>query len=241
MNEPANPYQMHADTFAQDAGVNERADFIRKTYLHLLGAVMAFACIQFLIFQAGYAERIAGTLLGFGQYSWLFVLGAFMVVSWIANSWAQSATSPGMQYAGLSLFVVAEAVIFVPLLYYASQVGGQGVIPTAATITLLMFGGLTAIVFLTAKDFSFLGSFLWMGALGAMGLIVCGILFGFTLGPIFTVAMIVLMCGFILYDTSNVLHHYRIGQHVAASLALFASIATLFWYVLQLVMSMSRE
>ena len=40
--------------------------------------------------------------------------------------------------------------------------------------------------------------------------------------------MIVLACGYILYHTSNILHQYRIGQHVAASLALFASVALLF-------------
>ena len=57
------------------------------------------------------------------------------------------------------------------------------------------------------------------------------------LGPIFTYAMIALACGYILYHTSNVLHHYRIGQHVAAALALFASVALLFWYILQLFMS----
>ncbi len=75
------------------------------------------------------------------------------------------------------------------------------------------------------------------GGLAAMGLIVVGIVFQFSLGPIFTYAMIALACGYILYHTSNVLHHYRIGQHVAASLALFASVALLFWYILRLFMS----
>jgi len=49
--------------------------------------------------------------------------------------------------------------------------------------------------------------------------------------------MIAFFCAYILYDTSNVLHHYRIGQHVAASLALFASVVMLFWYILQLFLS----
>jgi hypothetical protein len=50
-----------------------------------------------------------------------------------------------------------------------------------------------------------------------------------------------LASGYILYDTSNVLHHYRIGQHVAASLALFAAVALMFWYMIQLVMSLNRR
>ena len=54
-------------------------------------------------------------------------------------------------------------------------------------------------------------------------------------------AMIGFACGYILYDTSNILHHYRTDQHVAASLALFASVALLFWYVLRLLMALSSR
>ena len=75
----------------------------------------------------------------------------------------------------------------------------------------------------------------------AFGVIVCAIVFqGFTLGMFFTLAMIALMAGWIIYYTSNVLHHFRTDQHVAASLELFASVALLFWYVLRIVMS-SRD
>ena len=61
---------------------------------------------------------------------------------------------------------------------------------------------------------------------------------GMHLGTWFIGGMVVLMCGFILYDTSNVLHHFRTDQHVAASLELFASLATLFWYVIQLLIAL---
>ena len=116
----------------------------------------------------------------------------------------------------------------------------SGVIATAGIATLGLFAVLTTIVFVTRKDFSFMRSILWFGGFAAMGLIVCAILFNFSLGPIFTYAMIAFACGHILYDTSNVLHHYRVGQHVAASLSLFASVALLFWYVLRIVMA-SRD
>jgi FtsH-binding integral membrane protein len=136
---------------------------------------------------------------------------------------------------------VAEAVIFTPLMYFASRFAGPDVIPIAGIITLLLFFGLTLIVFLTRADFSFLRIGLGIAAFAALGIIVCSILFGFQLGVIFSAAMIVFACGWILYDTSNVLHHYRIGQHVAASLALFASVALLFWYVLRLVMALTSR
>ncbi len=230
-----NPYQAPLATFAAQAAADERADFITKTYLHLAGAVCAFAAIEGVLLNMPGVERLVQLMLG-TQYSWLIVLGAFMVVSWIANSWAQSTTSMGMQYAGLTLYVVAEAVIFLPLLYVAGQ-QDPNIIPAAGLTTVALFGALTAVVFITRKDFSFLRTILIFGGIAAMGLIVVAIVAGFSLGPIFTYAMIALACGYILYSTSNVLHHYRIGQHVAAALALFAAVALLLWYILQLFMS----
>jgi hypothetical protein len=110
-------------------------------------------------------------------------------------------------------------------------------------VTGVVFAGLTLVVFITRADFSFLRMFLWLGGLAAMGFIVAAIFMPMLvanfsmLGLIFTCAMIVLACGYILYDTSNVLHHYRTNQHVAAALALFASVAILFWYILRLFMN----
>ena len=110
-------------------------------------------------------------------------------------------------------------------------------IPTAGLVTLVLFGGLTGIVFLTRHDFSFMRGILGIAGLAALGVIVASALFGFSLGVFFSGAMVLLAGGYILYYTSNVLHHYRVDQHVAASLALFSSVALLFWYVLQLFMS----
>ena len=73
----------------------------------------------------------------------------------------------------------------------------------------------------------------------AIGIIVASMFMGFSLGLVFTSAMIVLMSGWILYDTSNILHHYRTDQHVGAALALFASVAMMVWYMIQLVMALS--
>jgi hypothetical protein len=235
---------------AARAEPSERAAFIKKTYLHLTGAVLAFCALEYVYLvpkltagNSTIAESLAQTMLGNGRGSWLIVLLLFMGVAWLANYWAMSSTSVGMQYAGLGLYVVAESIIFAPMLYIASQpqFGGENVIPTAGMITLLMFAGLTVAVFVTGHDFSFLRTALLVGGFAAIGFIVCGALFGFAMGNLFTIAMIVLACGYILYDTSNVLYHYRIGQHVAASLALFAAVALLFWYVLRLVMSMQRR
>ena len=230
-----NPYQSPLGMFAAQAGADERSDFITKTYLHLAGAIGLFVVLEAVLLQMPGIESLVQLMMG-SQISWLVVLGLFMVVSYVAQNWAQSAVSPGTQYLGLGLYVVAEAVIFVPLLYIARKID-PGIILSAGMATLVLFAGLTAIVFVTRKDFSFLRTVLLFGGLAALGLIVVAVLFQFALGPIFTYAMIALACGYILYHTSNVLHHYRIGQHVAAALALFASVALLFWYILQLFLS----
>jgi len=217
--------------------VDARAAFITRTYLHLFGAIFAFTGIEVLLFQAGLALPIARSMMG---VSWLWILGGFVLVSWMASRAAHTATSPAAQYAALAGFVAAEAVIFVPLLYVA-QAYAPGVIQSAALVTLLGFTGLTVVVFTTRKDFSFLGAVLRWSGVVALVLIVAGVLFGFQLGTFFSVAMIGLAGGSILYDTSNVLHRYPRDRHVAAALELFASVALLFWYVLRLFLSGRRS
>ena len=235
MSDANNPYLAANFETAAMAAEDERASFITKTYLNLFGAIGAFIAIEAVLLSSPLAPKMM-ELLSQSRYSWLIVLGAFMGVSWIANSWANSAVSLGKQYMGLGLYVVAEAIIFLPLIYYAQQIKPDA-IPAAAITTLGLFGILTLVVFITRKDFSFLRTILMFGGFAALGLIACGILFNFDLGPIFTYAMIAFACSYILYDTSNVLHHYRTTQYVAAALALFASVALLFWYILQLFMS----
>ncbi len=225
-------------TLADQAAVDERASFIVKTYAHLFGAIVALVALEAVLLTMPFAERMTELMFtGAGGYAWLIVLGVFMFVSHVANKWAHDATSIQMQYLGLSLYVVAEAFILLPLLYIAANYAGPEVIPMAAIVTLLAFTGLTAVVVVTRKNFSFLGPFLGIAGFAALGFIVCSILFGFSLGLVFTIVMIVLACGYILYNTSNVLHEYHIGQHVAASLSLLASVVLLFWYVLRLFMS----
>ena len=223
-----------------EAPVDVRATFIRKTYAHLAGAIAAFVALEFLLFQIPGIEKIVMTMMG--GFSWLFVLGGFMVVSWLANKWAMSSTSMGMQYAGLGIYVVAEAIIFLPLLLIAAHpqfLNQPQIIGQAAIITGALFGGLTLIAFTTKKDFSFLGGILKMGFFVAMGLIVASIFMGFNLGLLFSGAMILLASISILYSTSNIIHHYGTTQYVAAALGLFASVALLFWYVLRILMAFS--
>ncbi|MGK0176221.1 MAG: FtsH-binding integral membrane protein [Lentimonas sp.] len=218
------------------AGGDVKANFIRKTYMHLAGAVLAFIGLEIALFSSPLAAKIASLVLNSGSIGWLGFLGVFIIAGWLARSMAVSG-SKTTQYAGLGFYVVAEALIFVPILYLAVYYSSPQVLTNAVIMTLTLFAGLTATVFITRTDFSFLKTALTVGGFIAIGAIVCGALFGFNLGMWFSVAMIVFACGAILYDTSNILHHYQEDQYVGASLQLFASVALLFWYVLRLFMS----
>jgi hypothetical protein len=223
---------------AAEASADARAAFIRRTYSHLAGAVLAFAILETLLVQMVPADVIQS--LFSNRAALLIEMVAFMGVAWMANKWALSGATPAMQYAGLGLYVVAEAVIFLPLMFIAANYAPD-VLPKAGIMTLAMFAGLTFTVFFTRQDFSFLRTILSIGGCLAIGFILISMFMGFSVGNWFAFAMVALASGFILYDTSNVLHHYRTDQHVAASLALFASVALLFWYIVQIFLSSRRN
>jgi len=222
-----------------NAAESERASFIKRTYVHLAGAIAAFAVIEALLIKSGAALSFMGMLSG-SKWSWLIVLGAFMLVSTVANNWAHSGVSREKQYMGLGLFVLAEAVIFMPLIYMAVA-RAPDVLQNAVIVTAALVGGLTFTAFSTKINFSFMGRFLMIGGFIAMGLIVASILFGFSLGLWFSGAMILFAAGSVLYSTSNIIHEYHTEQHVAAALSLFSSVGLLFWYILQFMMSMGDD
>ncbi len=220
-----------------DATPDKRAQFIRRTYAHLALALLAFLGFETLLLQSEFAVGLALKVVS-SSFGWIAVLGAMMIVGRMASGLAHS-TSKQIQYVGLALYAFVEACIFLPLILIALSIAGDSsLLIQAAVMTGLLFTGLTATVFITRTDFSFFRSALTVGFAVALGLILCSILFGFTLGWIFSAAMIVFAAGAILYTTSNILHHYQEDQYVGASLELFSSVALMLWYILHLLISL---
>lgn len=225
-------YQPYA---VANAPAETRAAFIRRTYGHLGGAILAFVAIEAMLFSSGIADQVVPMLFGAGKLGFLALMVAFIAGGYAAQALARSATSDAARYAGLAGYVLLEAVIFLPLLWIAeAKFPGQYLAAQAGIVTLAIFAGLTLIVAVTGKNFSFLGPFLGVLSFAALGLIIASMIFGFSLGIVFIVAMCVLASGYILYSTSRVMHEFREDQHVAAALELFAAVALLFWYILQL-------
>jgi FtsH-binding integral membrane protein len=227
------PREVTGYTPVSEVSIEARASFISKTYAHVAAAILLFTIIEVWLFKTGRVVPLSQFILSF---NWLLVIGALMLVGWAATHVAHRVESRPLQYLALLGFVIAQAVIFAPLLLIASTMH-EGIINDAATITLLGVAGLTGTAFITRKDFSFLRGILVWGGILALVAIVGGILFGFQLGTWFSVAMIGFAGAAVLYDTSNIIHHYPEDRYVGAGLALFSSIMVMFWYVLRLLMS----
>jgi FtsH-binding integral membrane protein len=223
------------------APLSARVQFIRRTYGHLAAAILAFVGIEAGLFASGAATQILRTMFAYNA-SWVALMIMFVAGGFAAQLMARSRSSVGIQYAGLALYVLLEVIIFLPILAIAEhQYPGQHLPLQAGIITLAAFGGLTAAVFISGKDFSFLGPILWVLAMAALGLVIASQFGAFSLGLVLAVGMVALACGFIIYDTSNIIHHYGTEQHVSAALELFASMALLFWYVIRIFMSVGRD
>lgn len=211
----------------------QRARFITRVYLHLLGAVLAFVAFEVALFQSGIAELLARVMSG---VPWGLILAGFLLIAWFASRMAWRLSSPAGQYAGLGLYIVAKGLIFVPLLYRADR-WAPGTIQQAAQVTVLGALGLTLVAWTARNDFSFLRPYIYWGGIVALILIVASLAFGWHLGTWFSVAMIAFSGGSILYDTAGIARRWgrrRSQRYVGAALSLFASVGMMFWYVLRL-------
>ena len=214
----------------------EKVAFYKKTYTHVAGGVLVFILFVYVLLQS---ETIVNFALSMTQgFRWLIMLGGFMFITNYAEKMALKTPDTNKQYLAFGLYILAEAFIFLPLIYIAiAYTQSFDLLNQAAIVTLALFTGLSAIVFVTKKDFSFLKAGLTVGFFIALGLIVAGTLFGFNLGLWFSVGMCVLAAGSILYQTSNLVHNYSNDQYIPAALGLFASLMLLFWYVLSILLS----
>lgn len=216
-----------------------RADFIRSAYSHLAGAMVSFVALSTALHLSGIGGRML-TALGGHRLLWLALLGAFMVVGWLATWLADRAESNRAQLVGLGIYVLAEALIFAPMFTLASLISSS-VVPAAGAVTMMLVAALTWTAFTTKTNFSFLGGFLRVAGFVAIGVIVAGTVLGFSLGIWFSGLMVLFAGACVLYDTSRIIHEYPTDRPAGAALHLFASIALLLWYVLRILISLSSS
>ncbi|MEO8705944.1 MAG: Bax inhibitor-1 family protein [Kofleriaceae bacterium] len=246
-------------------GVSDRITFLRKTYAHLGGALLVFAALTggMLKYAPEFSWKFT-TMFGTSMFAMLAMMVLMMVGLWVAERWVRSSTSRGVQYAGLGLGVAIYAFLFQPIFwvlmlkfshYNVEQIAlirsghmvpvlngpAMEILTQAIAITLAIFVGLTLVVFISKKDFSFMRGILTIASFGAIGMIFAAIIFGFTLGAFFAGFMILLMAGYILFQTSAIMKDFPPTAYIAAAMMLFSTVVTLFWYVLRLIMSLRSD
>jgi len=230
-------YHREAAAYAPE---NARVGFIRRTYLHLAVSVAALVGIEAVLFKTGAATQILEAWFT-SPVMLLVALALFIGGGYLARVLARAEYPPAVKYMALAGYTVMEAVLLLPILTWAMiKTHDVSLINQAAVMTLVTFGGLTLTVFLTRTDFSGLGPILWAAGWVLFAVILGGILFGFGLGLWISFACIALAAGYILYDTSNILHHYGTNEHVAASLELLADVVLLFYHILR-VLILTRD
>ena len=228
-----------------DAPAADRAAFFRRTYGLVAIGFAAFAALLAIFFlgfdrQEGIAFALFSGLFSMmrslGGWSILLVMLAFWGATTVAQSLAFNRSSRGTQYAGLGLYVVLEALIFIPLIGYvilSTKGNASTVLVPAGIVTGGMIAGLTALVFMTNLDFSFLKVAIILGSFAALAIVLVAAIAGLSLGAWFSIAMIVLMATVILYQTNEIKNTLETDQHVAAAFILFSSFVTLLFYVIR--------
>lgn len=223
-----NPIHSDQGLLAIEGSTAERLAFIRKVYGHFLGSLAITAAVTTAVMTSAPVLNLAGR---FWVVWMLLYLGLSMCSGWIARQ------GTGFGYALLGLLSVATGLFFGPTILFYAKVGGVGIVANALILTGSIFTGLTAYVFITRKDFSWMGAGLTAGLflLIGVGIVSIFVPMGNTTNFLITLAGAVLFCGFILYDTSNILHNYRTDQYVVATVAIYLDFVILFMKILRLL------
>jgi hypothetical protein len=156
----------------------------------------------------------------------------------------EGSRSMGVQYAAAGIWVFFLGLLLTPLaLVVRHATGSFAILGEAAVLTGCVFTGLTAYVFFTKKDFSFLRGALWLLSWLALGVGLLLTVFGGLGGGgsiVYSVLWVVLLGGWVLHDTSKVLHHRHVSQYVAASVDLLIDFVYMFIHIVSILLSSRR-
>lgn len=232
-----NPYAYTGEVPAAQAAVEERVAFLRKTYTLLLAGILTFAATLWAAGSVepvrGMAESLARTIFG-SRWGWLLYAGLFMGGSMAVHAFAEKKPINVVLFFG---FAFLMGLLVSPLVYMVlAQSDGVRTVNQAALLTALIFTGLSAYVFFSGRSFSFLGGALSIASVALLGVfIIGGLMGGFGGGLWLSGLIVVLMAGYILYDTDAVLRRYPTTMHVAAACVLFVDVIILFKHLLFLL------
>lgn len=236
-----NPYAYAGAVPAIQAAADERATFLKKVYSLLLVGIVLFAgtlwaCAEVQPVQDA-CKALWNMIAGAGRWGWLVYMGIFFGAQFLVHAFAEKKPINLVLYLAWSVLM---AFLIAPLVLVVGMTNPV-VLTQASLLTAIIFVGLTAVVFFTGKDFSFLRGILGVSMFALIGVAIAGAIFGFTVGLWFSVAAVVLFAGYIVYDTSNILHHYTTNMAVTGAIVLFTDIVLLFKHLLIILSSLNND
>ncbi|HEV3470184.1 MAG TPA: Bax inhibitor-1/YccA family protein [Pyrinomonadaceae bacterium] len=216
---------------AAEVSVSERMAFVRKVY------ALFFAATLFAVGGAGLGLS-SPTLLRFA-FEHPFIM-LFLMIGGVFGAQAVRHVR-GVNVVALFAFTTLTGVVISPLLYVLGRTN-PGSILAAGALTVAIFGGLTAYVFVSKRDFSFLRGMVTVGlivvvAAALINMFVVSSAFGFAIAA----ASLLLFSGFVLYDTSNIIRHYPVNEYIAGALSLYLDAFNIFLALLRLLNPGSRD
>jgi FtsH-binding integral membrane protein len=240
MNEN-NQYARLDAPVAAFAAANERAGFLKKVYGLLFLGVLGFAVTLWAAANVplvnGWAMDMARLIYG-NRWGWAIYMGIFIGGSYLVHSVAEQRPLGAFAYAG---WVMLLGLLISPIVLMVSgQQGGMAIINQASALTAIVFGGLTTYVLYTGKDFSWMRGILVMAFFGLIVTSLLGFFMGFSMGLWFSAAIVLLSAGYILYDTSQILHRLPTSMPMTGAILLFTDVVLLFKHILILLMG-SRD
>lgn len=235
--EENNPYNSLEAPPAAFAAANEKAAFLKKVYGLLLLGVLGFAGTLWATANIGFANDLAmslGRTIYGNRWGMLIYFGIFMAGQYGVHALAEVKPINKFAYAG---WVVLLGFLTAPfILFVAGTENGMAVINQASAATALIFGGLTVYVLWSGKDFSWLRGILVMAFWALIAVAILGYFTGYTPGVWLSGAVVLLLSGYILYDTSVILHHLPTNAAMTGAILLFTDVALLFKQLVWLFM-----
>lgn len=211
---------------AARASVEERMGFIRKVY------ALFFAATLFAIAGVGVGFVYPPVMMAIAAHPWL---AFFALLGGVMGAQAVRLV-PGVNLLALFAFTAFTGVFISPLIAIYTQMNPAS-IWQAGLLTVGIFGGLTAYVFISKKDFSFMRGLV---TTGLIVVVLASLLNFFIVGSsalAFAVscAALLLFSGFVLYDTSNIIRRYPVNEYVAGALSLYLDAFNIFLALLRIL------
>lgn len=214
-----------------DLSDDEKITFYKKIYAHLGAYILGFIFVSTIFYEMGIGYKILDAIEESKLY-WLLMLGGFWGVTWLGDHFSDNPVD-GLPYAGPAIIILAEAIIFSPLFAWVNYYH-NGVLDNAIFASIVIVGAMIFAVHQSKANFEPLGAILKVGSIVGLAFIVAAIIFDFSLGAVFSWIMLALAGGYVLYDTSKIIHEYEKDQYILASTRLLMSSLFFFWYVIRI-------